>query len=124
MWRIIDQLRIEIGTYFTWLTFGNYLAAFKRFNTAQHYFEYLQQVLPPEHHSLASMYNNMGLMYLEKKKDEVARKLFNKALKMKISELSVQEKQKSLSTLDLPPPRCTSFNRISTLHKLAESAVI
>jgi tetratricopeptide (TPR) repeat protein len=120
MWRIKDQLRIEIGSYLTWLTFGNYLSAFKRFNAAQQYFEYLQQVLPLEDPGLASIYNNMGLMYWEKQNDKAALKLFKKVLKMKIPELPAQDKQKTLSSLDLPPPQSTSFNRISILNKLAE----
>ncbi|CAF3588178.1 unnamed protein product [Rotaria sp. Silwood2] len=84
MQSIRDQLRIEIGSNLTWLTFGNYLAAFKRFSAAQHYYEYLQQMLPREHPSLAPIYNNIDLMYSKKKDDMAAFELLKKALKVKI----------------------------------------
>lgn len=120
MQRIQDQLRVEIGGYLTWLTFGNYLAAFKRFNSAQHYYEYLLQLVPSEHSSLASIYNNMGLMYSENKDDKTALELYKKALETKVLQSSAEVKQKNLLTSDLPRFRSTSIDRISILTKIAE----
>ncbi|CAF4351694.1 unnamed protein product, partial [Rotaria sordida] len=88
MQRIKDQLKLEVGGHLTWLTFGNYLIALKRVDAAEEYYKYLLQVLPSDHSSLASIYNNMGLMYSMKENDQEALKWFEKALKLKVTDSS------------------------------------
>jgi tetratricopeptide (TPR) repeat protein len=121
MQRIKDQLQIEIGFQLTWFTFGNYLTTFKRFDAAKKYYEYLLLVLPLNHPSLTSIYNNIGLMYLEMNDDKEALKWFDQAPKFNIKELSMQIEEKNLPIMNLPPPQFSSIDRISILSKMAET---
>jgi tetratricopeptide (TPR) repeat protein len=121
MQRIRDQLQIEIGGQLTWLTFGNYLMAFKRFDAAKNYYEYLLLVLPPNHPSLTSICNNMGLLYLEMNDDKEALKWFDQASKFNIKELPMQIEEKNLPIMDLSPPQFSSIDRIFILSKMAET---
>ncbi|CAF1471402.1 unnamed protein product [Rotaria sp. Silwood1] len=120
MQRIKDQLKLEVGGHLTWLTFGNYLAALKRFDAAEEYYKYLLQVLPTDHSSLASIYNNMGLMYSMKENDQEALKWLEKALKLKVTDSSTTVTQKKPSMEDESPLQHTSIDRLTILSKLAD----
>ncbi|CAF1494023.1 unnamed protein product [Rotaria sordida] len=120
MQRIKDQLKLEVGGHLTWLTFGNYLIALKRVDAAEEYYKYLLQVLPSDHSSLASIYNNMGLMYSMKENDQEALKWFEKALKLKVTDSSTTVTQKKPSMEDESPLQHTSIDRLTILSKLAD----
>ena len=120
MQRMKDQLRIEIGGHLTWLTFGNYMTALKRFNDAKNYYQYLLLVLPNDHSSRASIYNNMGLMYSDMNDDQEALKWFMKASQLHGNDSPMVAEQKALASTNLAPPRSSSIDNITILNKIAE----
>jgi tetratricopeptide (TPR) repeat protein len=120
MQRIKDQLKLEVGGHLTWLTFGNYLTALKRFDAAKEYYKYLLVVLPSDHPSLGSIYNNMGLMYSLQKNDQEALKWFEKALKFNAKNSSVAIVQKESSMEDGSSHQYLTIDRVTILNKLAE----
>ncbi|CAF3052800.1 unnamed protein product [Rotaria sp. Silwood2] len=120
MQRIINQLRIEIGGHLTWLTFGNYLTALKRYDAAKNYYEYLLLVLPSDHPSLAFIYDNMGLMYSEMSDNEMALTLFKKASELNVANLPMPAEQIKLSTMDLSCPESSSIDQMTIFNKIAE----
>ncbi|CAF2022340.1 unnamed protein product [Rotaria magnacalcarata] len=117
---ITNRLRSEIGGHLTWLTFGNYLTAFKRFDTANNYYEYLLLVLPSDHSSRLSIYNNMGLMYAERNNHTEALKFFKKATTFPVNNLAVEAEQKFQSTACVSTSQSSTPSKIDTLQKIAE----
>ena len=120
MLRIKDQLQIEIGGYLTWLTFGNYMTALRRPNYAKNYYQYLLLALPNDHSSLASIFNNMGLMYAEMDDDEEALKWFMKASELHVSDVSMLAEQSMSAITDLAPHQSACLDNITILNKIAE----
>ena len=116
--RINRQLNLEIGGHLTWLTFGNYLTALKRFSAAEEYYNYLLEVLPSNHPSLASIYNNIGLMYSMKKNDQEALIWFEKALKLDVSNSSMPTVPQNSEIGDEPSLQYVTMDRVSILSKL------
>jgi tetratricopeptide (TPR) repeat protein len=117
---IKDQLKLEVGGRLTWLTFGNYLTALKRFDAAEGYYKYLLEVLPNDHPSLASIYNNMGLMYSMKENDQAALEWFGKALELKVTNSLPAAPQEKSSIEDELPLQHKSIDRLTILSKLAD----
>ena len=120
MLHIQDQLRIEVGGSFTWLTFGNYMTALRRPNYAKNYYQYLLLALPNDHSSLASIFNNMGLMYAEMDDDEEALKWFMKASELHVSDVSMLAEQSMSAITDLAPHQSACLDNITILNKIAE----
>jgi tetratricopeptide (TPR) repeat protein len=87
------QLYHTIGEHLTWLTFGNYLSHIEHFDTAEKYFKYLQDTIPPKSRESASIYNNMSLMYLSMNdKDQEAFSCLKKAEELiKLDKAKVSE---------------------------------
>ncbi|CAF1150889.1 unnamed protein product [Adineta steineri] len=75
-----EQLQIQVGERLTWLTLGNYLCALNNVKEAKSYYEHLLQILPKDHEALASIYNNMGLLFTELGEKQEALKYYNLAL--------------------------------------------
>ncbi|CAF1229616.1 unnamed protein product [Rotaria sordida] len=120
MERIRNQLRIEIGGHLTWLTFGNYLTALKRYDAAKNYYEYLLLVLPFDHPSLAFIYDNMGLMYSEMSDNERALTLFKQASKLDVANLPMPVEQTKLLNTNLSCPESSSIDKMTIFNKIAE----
>ncbi|CAF2644264.1 unnamed protein product [Rotaria sp. Silwood2] len=120
MERLKDQLRIEIGGQLTWLTFGNYLTAVKRVDAAKNYYKYLLQTLPCNHPSLASINNNIGLMYSEMNDNQLALNSFKKVLEFNIKNLPMETEEKHLTVTDLSSPQSSTFDTTTVLNKIAE----
>lgn len=59
---IKKQVQFEIGVNLTWLTFGNYLYFFNRFEQTIDYYNYLLEKLPSEHKDRSFIFHNMELM--------------------------------------------------------------
>ncbi|CAM4971372.1 unnamed protein product [Rotaria socialis] len=117
---IKNQLQSEIGSRLTWLTFGNYLTAIKQFPTAEEYYQYLLDILPSNHPSLASVYNNIGLMYAAIDKNQEALESFEKALQLAITPLPIVIGQAKTSKPDLSSSQDSPIEKINILNKIAE----
>ncbi|CAF1378470.1 unnamed protein product [Rotaria sp. Silwood1] len=120
MQSITDQLRFETGGQLTWLTFGNYLTAFKRFDAAKNYYEYLLLVLPSTDRSLSSIHNNMGLMYLEMNDRTEALQFFKKASELPINNSTTQVEDDCQSTPRITSSKSSAVENIDILIKIAE----
>ena len=122
MQRIKDQLQIEIGGELTWLTFGNYLAAFQRSNEAKNYYEYLLFDLPSDQSSLTSIYNNISLVCSEMDNDNKgALEWLEQASKFNVEELPIGTEENNLPYANASSPLFTSINRLLILNKMAET---
>ncbi|CAF1206492.1 unnamed protein product [Adineta steineri] len=75
-----EQLQVQVGERLTWLTLGNYLCALNNVKEAKSYYEHLLEILPKDHEALASIYNNMGLLFTELGDKAEALKYYNLAL--------------------------------------------
>ncbi|CAF0791051.1 unnamed protein product [Adineta steineri] len=117
---IKEQLQYKIGGRLTWLTFGNYLAYQKQFSTAKEYCYYLLHVLPDNHSSRASIYNNMGLICLAMDDDQEASDWFKKATSSNGSVLTKDLDEESLTTTDLLLPQDSPISQTTLLIKMAE----
>ena len=120
MRRIKDQLRVEIGGHLTWLTFGNYLTAFKRSNEAKNYYTYLLLVLPQDHPALASINSNKDLIYSEVNRDDTALDPFQKAEDSSNVHLSNWNERQNVPLTDLPPLQSPTIDKVAVLDKSAE----
>jgi tetratricopeptide (TPR) repeat protein len=96
------------------------LTALKRFDAAEGYYKYLLEVLPNDHPSLASIYNNMGLMYSMKENDQAALEWFGKALELKVTNSLPAAPQEKSSIEDELPLQHKSIDRLTILSKLAD----
>ncbi|CAF1457350.1 unnamed protein product [Rotaria sordida] len=117
---IKEQIQCKLNTRLTWLTFGNYLMVLKDDKIAEEYYRYLLNMALPNHPSLISIYNNMGLMYTMMKKSQEALECFEKVSELQCqSTLNVTEQNDS----SMPNIRfsCDTITKESlTLNKIAE----
>ncbi|CAF1155742.1 unnamed protein product [Adineta ricciae] len=74
-----EQLHIELDFQLCWLTYGNYLYYFNRFQQGELYFNYLLEKILDENSSRAAISNNLGLLYLNKCDDGNKQEYFDKA---------------------------------------------
>ncbi|CAF0892491.1 unnamed protein product [Adineta steineri] len=117
---IKEQLQCKIGGRLTWLTFGNYLAYQKQFSTAKEYCYYMLHVLPDNHSSRASIYNNMGLICLAMDDDQEASDWFKKATLSNVSVLTKDLDEESSVTTDLLSPQDSLTSPTALLRRMAE----
>ncbi|CAF0842761.1 unnamed protein product [Adineta steineri] len=117
---IKERLKCKIGGQLTWLTFGNYLAYQKQFSVAKEYCYYLLHVLLDNHSSLASIYNNMGLICLAMDDDQEAFDWFKKAASSNVSVLTKHLDEGSSTTIDLLLPQDSLTSPTTLLSKMAE----
>jgi tetratricopeptide (TPR) repeat protein len=96
------------------LTFGNYLAYLKQFDAAKEYCQYLLHLHPDDHPKLASIYNNMALIYSAMNDDQEALRYLEKAASSNVPSPSMDIDQRIAPTVDSPP------DHIELLNKMAE----
>ncbi|CAF4739770.1 unnamed protein product, partial [Rotaria sp. Silwood2] len=120
MQHIKDQIQTKINARLTWLTFGNYLTVLKQNIAADKYYQYLLHILPPDHPSLVSIYNNMGLMYTLMNNNEKALKCFEKAFEFHTQSSSKAVEQTDSLMSVLRSSHDSTNRQLATLNKLAE----
>ena len=120
MARIKDELQPKMGGHLTWLTFGNYLSYLDQSDSAKEYYHYLVSVLPGNHSSLVSIYNNMGLIYSAMNDAEEALKWLTKALSSTSTNPSAVAVEDMATTLNMTASQDLSDNPGPILGKLAE----
>ena len=118
----IDKLQLEIGKKLTWLTFGNYLIAIKQATAAEEYYLYLKKSIPSDHPNIASMYNNMGLMYSALNNGRQALACFDMALEREAATSSILSEDIS-AAMETSPSENTHGGKVMVLNKLAERSV-
>ncbi|CAF0765307.1 unnamed protein product [Adineta steineri] len=117
---IKEQLQYKIGGRLAWLTFGNYLAYRKQFSAAKEYCYYLLHVLPDNHSSRASIYNNIGLICLAMDDDQEAFDWFKKATSSNFSVLTKDLGEGISTATDLLLPQDSLTSPTVLLSKMAE----
>ena len=120
MQRIKDQLQSKLGGQLTWLTFGNYLTYFKKFDAAKEYYHYLLSVLSDNHSSLVSIYNNMGLIHSEMNETEEALDWLTKASSLDMKNSSDVVKKEIATPADVGLGDDLLYNRDRLLGGLAD----
>ncbi|CAF3327828.1 unnamed protein product [Rotaria sp. Silwood2] len=117
---IKDQIQSKINARLTWLTFGNYLTVLKQNIAADKYYQYLLHILPPDHPSLVSIYNNMGLMYTLMNNNEKALECFEKTFEFHAQSSSQAVEQTDSLMSALRSSHDSTNLQLATLNKLAE----
>ncbi|CAF4421177.1 unnamed protein product [Rotaria sp. Silwood2] len=120
MQHIKDQIQSKINARLTWLTFGNYLTVLKQNIAADKYYQYLLHILPPDHPSLVSIYNNMGLMYTLMNNNEKALECFEKTFEFHAQSSSQAVEQTDSLMSALRSSHDSTNRQLATLNKLAE----
>ncbi|CAF3293863.1 unnamed protein product [Rotaria sp. Silwood2] len=117
---IKEQIQCKLSARLTWLTFGNYLMVLKDNKIAEEYYRCLLNMISPDHPSLVSIYNNMGLMYMTMKKNQQALEYLEKVSTFPSqSTLNVTEPNDSSMSI-IRFSHETAADRSSTLNKIAE----
>ena len=117
-----DKLQLGMGNKLTWLTFGNYLIAIKQATAAKEYYQYLENHVSPDHPNIASMYNNMGLMYSALDNGRRALACFDMALEREAATSSILSEDIS-AAMETSPSENTHGGKLMVLNKLAERSV-
>ncbi|CAF1319419.1 unnamed protein product [Rotaria sp. Silwood1] len=120
MEHIKEQIQCKLNARLTWLTFGNYLMVLKDDKIAEEYYRCLLNMILPDHPSLVSIYNNMGLMYIMMKKNQQALECFEKVSTLQSQSTQNVTGQNDSSMSIIRFSRETTADKSSTLNKIAE----
>ena len=120
---INQNLHCTVGERLSWLTFGNYFAQIKKDDIAEAYFNCLR-TLPLKSDEFASIFNNMGLMYLSTDgKNQESIDYLNKAEELTKSN-KVEARWKTTEYIDKNPETNNGAGQYEKLPSYTKKKVI